>query len=520
MTLASELERLVAGEHPDPHARARRARGRRRRSSCARSGPGRTSVRVLPQRGEPVELRAEPPGGRVRGACCRAGARCRATASRSATRTRRRSSCAIAYSFAPALGRARPAPHRRGPARAALGRARRAPARRSTARPGRRSRCGRRTRARGQRRRRLQRLGRRAPSRCARSARPASGSCSCPRLRAGAAYKFEIRGADGDAAPQGRPARAARRAAARAPARSSSSSAHALARRGLAGAARRAAEPHAAPMSIYEVHLGSWRLNPLEGNRSLTYASSPTSSPTTRSSLGFTHVELMPVMEHPFTGSWGYQVTGYYAPTARYGTPDDFRSFVDRLHARGIGVILDWVPAHFPRDEFALARFDGTALYEHDDPRRGEHPDWGTLDLQLRPHRGAQLPASPTRSSGSTQYHVDGLRVDAVASMLYLDYSPQGGRVDAEPVRRPREPRGDRASCEQLNEVVHGREPGRDRWPRRSRPPGRGVSRPTYARRPRLRLQVEHGLDARHAARTSSAIPCTAATTTTSSRSA
>jgi 1,4-alpha-glucan branching enzyme len=146
---------------------------------------------------------------------------------------------------------------------------------------------------------------------------------------------------------------------------------------------RRLAEPHAVPLSIYEVHLGSWRRNPLEGNRSLSYRELADELSTYALDLGFTHVELLPVTEHPFAGSWGYQVTGYYAPTSRFGSPDEFRAFVDRLHGNGLGVILDWVPAHFPRDDFALARFDGTPLYEHEDPRRGAHPDWGTLVFNL-----------------------------------------------------------------------------------------------------------------------------------------
>ncbi|MGH2761878.1 MAG: GlgB N-terminal domain-containing protein, partial [Thermoleophilaceae bacterium] len=142
---------------------------------------------------------------------------------------------------------------------------------------------------------------------------------------------------------------------------------------------RRASSPHAEPISIYEVHLGSWRLNALEDDRSLTYAELADELAAYVTDMGFTHVELLPVMEHPFSGSWGYQVSGYFAPTARYGDPDDFRALVDRLHQAGIGVILDWVPAHFPRDDWALARFDASALYEHEDPRRGAHPEWGTL---------------------------------------------------------------------------------------------------------------------------------------------
>src|SRR5262249_13259783 len=133
------------------------------------------------------------------------------------------------------------------------------------------------------------------------------------------------------------------------------------------------------PMLVYEVHLGSWARVPEDGNRQLGYREIVPRLAEHARGLGFTHVELLPVMEHPFDGSWGYQVTGYYAPTSRFGTPDDFRFFVDTCHQAGLGVILDWVPAHFPRDDWALRRFDGTALYEHQDPREGEHPDWGTL---------------------------------------------------------------------------------------------------------------------------------------------
>ncbi|MDZ5447820.1 1,4-alpha-glucan branching protein GlgB [Micromonospora sp. 4G57] len=182
--------------------------------------------------------------------------------------------------------------------------------------------------------------------------------------------------------------------------------------------ARRA--PHQEPMSVYEVHLGSWR--PGLGYREL--AEQLTAYVT---EMGFTHVEFLPVMEHPFGGSWGYQVTGYYAPTSRFGDPDDFRHLVDRLHQAGIGVILDWVPAHFPKDEWALARFDGTPLYEHPDPRRGEHPDWGTyvFDFGRREVRNFLV---ANALYWLAEFHVDGLRVDAVASMLYLDYSRQEGQ--------------------------------------------------------------------------------------------
>ena len=193
--------------------------------------------------------------------------------------------------------------------------------------------------------------------------------------------------------------------------------------------------------------------------------------------MGFTHIELLPVMAHPFSGSWGYQVTGYFAPTPRHGSPDELREFVDRLHANGVGVILDWVPAHFPRDDFALARFDGTALYEHADPRRGAHPDWGTLVFNFGRHEVRNFLIA-SALFWLREYHVDGIRVDAVASMLYLDYSRRegewipnefGGREDLDAV----------AFLKELNEVLYGREPGiissaeeSTAWP--------GVSRPTY----------------------------------------
>ncbi len=233
---------------------------------------------------------------------------------------------------------------------------------------------------------------------------------------------------------------------------------------------RRAAETLDAPLSIYEVHAGSWRRG--LGWRELGDQLAPYVK-----DLGFTHVELMPVMHHPFSGSWGYQVTGYYATLSSLGSPDDFRYFVDRMHAHGIGVILDWVPAHFPRDEWALARFDGTALYEHDDPRRGAHPDWGTLVFNLG-RTEVQNFLLANALFWLREYHADGLRVDAVASMLYLDYSRKdgewvpnrfGGREDLDAV----------AFLKDLNELVHAREPGvisaaeeSTAWP--------GVSRPTY----------------------------------------
>jgi 1,4-alpha-glucan branching enzyme len=185
-------------------------------------------------------------------------------------------------------------------------------------------------------------------------------------------------------------------------------------------AARRRGERVSEPVSIYEVHLGSWRPG-------LSYRQLADELTAYVTEMGFTHVEFLPVAEHPFGGSWGYQVTSYYAPTARFGSPDDFRFLVDRLHQAGIGVILDWVPAHFPKDDWALARFDGTPLYEHPDPRRGEHPDWGTLIFNYgRPEVRNFLVANAL--CWLEDFHADGLRVDAVASMLYLDYSRGPGQ--------------------------------------------------------------------------------------------
>jgi 1,4-alpha-glucan branching enzyme len=185
-------------------------------------------------------------------------------------------------------------------------------------------------------------------------------------------------------------------------------------------ARRSEAQWYKEPVSVYEVHLGSWRPG-------LSYVELADQLTDYVAEHGFTHVELMPVMEHPFGGSWGYQVTGYYAPTARFGDPDGLRHLVDRLHQAGVGVILDWVPAHFPRDEWALARFDGTPLYEHEDPRRGEHPDWGTYVFDFgRPEVRNFLVANALY--WCEEFHADGLRVDAVASMLYLDYSREHGQ--------------------------------------------------------------------------------------------
>ncbi|MEO7398817.1 MAG: 1,4-alpha-glucan branching protein GlgB [Ilumatobacteraceae bacterium] len=175
------------------------------------------------------------------------------------------------------------------------------------------------------------------------------------------------------------------------------------------------------PLRVYEVHLGSWRLG------LGTYADIARELAEHVSALGFTHIELLPVAEHPFGGSWGYQVSGYYSPTSRFGTADEFREFVDVMHGHGLGVLLDWVPAHFPKDEWALARFDGTALYEHADPRQGEHPDWGTLVFNYERNEVRNF-LTANALYWMLEFHIDGLRVDAVASMLYLDYSREPGQ--------------------------------------------------------------------------------------------
>ena len=210
-------------------------------------------------------------------------------------------------------------------------------------------------------------------------------------------------------------------------------------------------DPVRAPLMIYEVHLGSWR--PGLGYREI--------APLLADhviDLGFTHVELLPIAEHPFGGSWGYQVSSYYAPTARYGTPDDFRWFVDHLHQRGIGVIIDWVPAHFPRDAWALGRFDGSALYEHLDPRLGEHPDWGTFVFNYARNEVRNFLVA-NALYWVDEFHVDGLRVDAVASMIYLDYSRKPGQWV------PNEREDGRISARlqfvrDLNVTLHGAHPG------------------------------------------------------------
>jgi 1,4-alpha-glucan branching enzyme len=241
-------------------------------------------------------------------------------------------------------------------------------------------------------------------------------------------------------------------------------------------AARAAGEAHTAPMSIYELHVGSWRPG-------LSYREHADQLIGHVTELGFTHVEFMPLAEHPYGPSWGYQVTGYYAPTARFGNPDDLKYLIDRLHDAGIGVILDWVPGHFPKDEWALARFDGQPLYEHADPRRGEHPDWGTYIFDFGRNEVRNFLVA-NALYWIEEFHIDGLRVDAVASMLYLDYSREegqwlpnqfGGRENLEAV----------SFLQEVNATVYKTHPGVGR--------GDGIHRKW---RPRLWLQVEHGLDA------------------------
>ena len=213
-----------------------------------------------------------------------------------------------------------------------------------------------------------------------------------------------------------------------------------------------------APISIYEVHFGSWRRIVEDGNRPLRYQEMGKLLAEYVKKMGFTHVEFMPLTEYPFAASWGYQVTGFYAMTHRYGTPDDFREMVDILHADGIGVIMDWVPAHFPKDAFALARFDGTCLYEHEDRRRGEHGEWGTLIFNYGRHEVRNFLIGSVLNLVD-RYHVDGVRVDAVASMLYLDYGKEsgdwlpnqyGGKENIDAIEFFRE----------LNDVVHEEFPG------------------------------------------------------------
>lgn len=212
------------------------------------------------------------------------------------------------------------------------------------------------------------------------------------------------------------------------------------------------------PMSVYEVHLGSWARIPEEGNRWLTYREFAERLVEYVKQHGFTHIELLPIMEHPLDGSWGYQVTGYFAPTSRFGKPQDFMHFVDHCHRNGIGVLLDWVPAHFPKDIYALGEFDGTHLYEHADPRKGEHQDWGTYIFNFGRKEVKNFLIS-NALYWIDKYHIDGFRIDAVASMLYLDYSRKegewlpnqyGGRENLEAIE----------FVKYLNSIVHQYYPG------------------------------------------------------------
>jgi 1,4-alpha-glucan branching enzyme len=232
-----------------------------------------------------------------------------------------------------------------------------------------------------------------------------------------------------------------------------------------------------APWSIYEVHIGSWMRVPEDGNRSLSYRELAPRLADHVTGLGFTHVEFLPVMEHPFFGSWGYQTTGFFAPSARYGTPQDFMFLVDYLHQRGVGVILDWVPSHFPTDEHGLGNFDGTHLYEHADPRLGFHPDWNSYIFNYGRHEVRSFLIS-SALFWLDRYHADGLRVDAVASMLYLDYSRKdgewipnqfGGRENLEAIELLR----------RLNVEVYAAHPDVQTIAEESTAFG-GVSRPTY----------------------------------------
>jgi len=238
---------------------------------------------------------------------------------------------------------------------------------------------------------------------------------------------------------------------------------------------RGAANALDAPMSIYEVHLGSWRRDPADPDRLLGYRDIAGPLADYALGLGFTHVELMPITEHPFYGSWGYQTTGYFAPTSRYGSPQDFMAFVDHLHQRGLGVILDWVPSHFPSDEHGLAYFDGTHLFEHEDPRQGFHPEWNSCIFNYGRHEVRSFLLS-SALFWLDRYHVDGLRVDGVASMLYLDYARKAGEWVPN-VHGGRENLAAVTFLRQLNEAVYQAHPDvqtiaeeSTAWPQVSRP--------------------------------------------------
>lgn len=297
--------------------------------------------------------------------------------------------------------------------------------------------------------------------------------CFVPGVGSGEAYKFHVRGADGHWRDKADPMAFHTEV----PPHTASvtfRSAHTWGDDEWMTERAGVERPDQQPMSVYEVHLGSWRQHP--GRGSYSYDDLAESLVEYVVEMGFTHVELLPVMEHPFGGSWGYQVTSYYAPTSRFGDPDGFRRLVDALHQAGIGVIVDWVPAHFPKDEWALARFDGTPLYEDPNPSRGEHPDWGTYVFNFGRHEIRNFLVA-NALYWLQEFHVDGLRVDAVASMLYLDYSREagewqpnvhGGRENLEAVQ----------FLQELNATVYKNVPGAvtiaeesTSWP--------GVTRPT-----------------------------------------
>jgi 1,4-alpha-glucan branching enzyme len=295
-----------------------------------------------------------------------------------------------------------------------------------------------------------------------------------PQVERGAFYKYEILGAHGEVLPKADPVAFA---AERPP--STASLVHGLTDYRFGDeswmAKREVGDPRAKPISIYECHVGSWRRVPEDGNRQLTWRELADTLVPYVAEMGFTHLELLPISEHPFEGSWGYQPIGLFAPSSRQGSPDDFAYFADRCHQADIGLILDWVPGHFPTDQHGLGRFDGTALYEHEDPRLGYQMDWNTLIYNFGRREVANFLWS-NALYWLERYHVDGLRVDAVASMLYLDYSRQpgqwipnkfGGRENLEAINFLR----------RLNELAYGEQPGTmtvaeesTAWPAVSRP--------------------------------------------------
>ena len=261
-------------------------------------------------------------------------------------------------------------------------------------------------------------------------------------------------------------------------------------------ARRDTSDPLKQPISVYEVHLGSWMRVPEEGNRFLTYCELAPKLIAYVEEMGYTHIELLPVLAHPYDASWGYQVTGYFSPTPRFGPPEDLMYLIDRCHQHGIGVILDWVPAHFPKDAHALAQFDGTCLYEHADSRKGEHREWGTLVFNFGRNEVRNFLIS-SALFWLDKYHFDGLRVDAVASMLYLDYSREpgewvpnqfGGNENLEAI----------AFLKKLNEIVYRLFPRHAHDRRRvNRLAGRVAA--DLSGRAGVRVEVEHGLDERYA---------------------